>query len=401
MHPPASPPRLLLAVCGLIIAVVATVLIPVSPAAAAPGDPGEPAKPVLYLTFDDGPGRDTPAFLDLLAAHDIDATFFVTGAAVAGDPATTNRMVDEGHVLANHTWNHPRLSSLSNGAIAQEFASTNDVIESTTGLIPVCYRPPYGATNDRVHAQAVAAGLPNAEWTTGRVNSHHGLWDIDTNDWRLSLRSSSWTPARMRAQLDAAGDGDTVLLHDGFANRRRGLAVLTAWLDDNRDRFEFRTLPGCEPRSTAIVEPALDPNQPEQWHRARIARLYLAYFDRLPDAEGWEYWNRQHATGQTLGEISYWFTEGSEFKRTAVLTDEEFVAFVYRRVLDREPDADGFAYWLDQLAGDLDRGELMLYFSDGAEFIRTSAPTLTGDCHQDDLAAAYRCWADGLPTYTW
>jgi peptidoglycan/xylan/chitin deacetylase (PgdA/CDA1 family) len=398
---------LLLGVCAFVCALVGSVVIPTSTASAAPGAGQDTAaKPVLYLTFDDGPGEDTPAFLDLLARHDIDATFFVTGAAVAADPATTVRMVDEGHVVANHTWNHPRLSSLGDAAIADQFTRTNEIIEATIGMTPVCYRPPYGATNDRVHAQAVAAGLPNAEWTTGRADSHHGLWDVDTNDWRLSLRSSSWTPSRMRARLDAASNGDTVLLHDGFSNRRRGLAVLSAWLDDNADRFEFRTLPGCDPRPSslddvAVVEPALNPEHPEQWHRARIARLYLAYFDRLPDADGWEYWNRQHTTGQTLGEISYWFTEGSEFKRTEILTDEEFVTFVYRQVLNRDPDADGFAYWLDQLAGDLNRGELMLYFSDGAEFIRTSAPTLTGDCHQGDTIAAYRCWVATLPTYDW
>lgn len=408
MQPPPASPRFLFVVFAFLATVSGLVLVPGAPAAAAPGDgdgDGDGSKPVLYLTFDDGPGRDTPAFLDLLARHDIDATFFVTGAAVAADPETTNRIVADGHVLANHTWSHPRLSSLSDAAIASELARTNQIIETTTGLTPVCYRPPYGATNDRVHAQAVAAGLANAEWTTGRANSHHGLWDVDTNDWRLSLRSSSWTPARMRARLNAAADGDTVLLHDGFSNRARGLAVLAAWLDDNRHRFDFATLPGCAPRPTVPVEPALNPEQPEQWHRARIARLYLAYFDRLPDADGWEYWNRQHASGQSLAEISYWFTEGSEFKRTAVFTDEEFVTFVYRQVLDRDPDAEGFAYWLDQLAGDLDRGELMLYFSDGAEFVRTSAPALTGQCHQGDTPAevtdAYRCWTATLPAYDW
>ncbi len=375
---------------------LALVVIQPSAASAAPGD-----RPVVYLTFDDGPGEDTPAFLDLLAAHDIPATFFVTGAAVAADPATTTRIVDEGHVLANHTWSHPRLSSLPDGAIASEFNRTNVVIEATTGLTPVCYRPPYGATNARVHAQAIAAGLPNAQWTTGTAASHYGLWDVDTNDWRLSLRSSTWTESRMRARLDAAGDGDTILLHDGFSNRRRGLGVLAGWLADNADRFEFRTLPGCDPIPTAVVEPVIDPDHPEQWHRARIARLYLAYFGRLPDDEGFEYWNHEYATGASLAQISYSFAISSEFTRTAVLTDEEFITHVYNQVLQREPDADGFAYWLDQLAGETDRGELVLYFSDGIEFIRTSAPLLTGACHQGDPIEAYRCWAEGLPVYDW
>ena len=373
-------------------------LVPASPATAAPPDP---AKPVLYLTFDDGPGEDTPAFLDLLARHEIPATFFVTGSAVSTNPVNAARILADGHAIANHTWSHPALSRQSDDRIRSELTRTTAIIEATAGVTPVCYRPPYGATNARVHAQAVAVGLPNANWTTGSTASHYGLWDVDTNDWRLSRRTSTWTEARMRARLDGAGDGDTVLLHDGYANRRRGLAVLTDWLAVNHDRFDFRVLPGCAALPLAIVEPAIDREQPEMWHRARIARLYLAYFGRLPDAEGWEYWNREFATGSSLGDISASFAVSSEFTRTSVPTDDEFIAHVYHQVLDREPDPDGFAYWQDQLATGLDRGELVLFFSDGVEFIRTSAATLTGACHQPDPVASYHCWAEGLPSYSW
>ena len=360
---------------------------------------------MLHLTFDDGPGEDTAAFLDLLARYEVPATFFVTGSAVTADPATARRIVDDGHAIANHTWSHPRLSALSDERIRSELGRTTAAIETATGVTPVCYRPPYGATSARVHAQAVAVGLPNAEWTTGSAGSHFGLWDVDTSDWRLSLRSTTWTEARMRARLDAAGAGDTVLLHDGLANRRRGLAVLTAWLADNHDRFEFRTLPGCGGRPAVLTEPPVDPDEPEMWHRSRIARLYLAYFGRLPDEEGWEYWNHQFTTGSSLAQISASFAVSTEFTRTAVLTDDELITHVYRRVLDREPDPAGFAYWQAQLAGGLDRGELVLYFSDGIEFIRSSAPLLTGGCHPGDPTAdhrvAYRCWTAALPTYRW
>ncbi|MEM9565664.1 MAG: polysaccharide deacetylase family protein [Actinomycetota bacterium] len=405
MQPPPVPPRSLLVVLAAVLG-LAVVGLSGSSAAAAPvdgGGGGADDRPVLYLTFDDGPGEDTPAFLDLLARYDANATFFVTGSAVTTNPATAVRIVADGHAIANHTWNHPALSRLPDDAVRREFVTTTAAIEATTGVTPVCYRPPYGATNARVHAQAVAVGLPNADWTTGS-GSHHGLWDVDTNDWRLSLRSSTWTEARMRARLDSAGDGDTILLHDGFANRRRGLAVLAGWLAANHDRFRFETLPGCGV-PTPIAEPAFDPDQPEQWHRARIARLYLAYFGRLPDADGWEYWNREFSTGASMGQISDSFAVSAEFTRTSVMTDEEFVTHIYRMVLDRQPDEEGFAYWLDQLAGGLDRGDLVLYFSDGTEFVRTSAPLLTGSCHDGDPAsdprAAYGCWVAGLPTYDW
>ncbi len=403
MQPPPSPPRSFLVVVAALLA-IAAVGLSGSPASAAPAPAPVDDRPVLYLTFDDGPGEDTPAFLDLLARYDVRATFFVTGSAVTANPATAVRIVADGHAIANHTWSHPALSRLPDDAIRRELVTTTAAIEATTGVTPVCYRPPYGDTSARVHAQAVAVGLPNAEWATGS-GSHHGLWDVDTNDWRLSLRSSTWTEARMRARLDAAGDGDTVLLHDGFSNRRRGLAVLAGWLADSHDRFRFEALPGCGGGPLPIVEPAFDPDAPERWHRVRIARLYLAYFGRLPDGEGWEYWNREYSTGASMAQISDSFAISAEFTRAAVMTDDEFVTHVYRMVLGRQPDPDGFAYWLDQLAGGLSRGELVLHFSDGIEFVRTSAPTLTGDCHGGDPTAdpgaAYRCWVGGLPAYDW
>jgi peptidoglycan/xylan/chitin deacetylase (PgdA/CDA1 family) len=379
--------------------VAATVVA--APSAAA--GPPEPDKPVLYLTFDDGPGPDTPAFLDLLAEYDIEATFFVTGRAVTANPDTARRLVAEGHGIANHTWNHPRLTRLSDEAIRNEFTTTSQLIAEVTDRIATCYRPPYGATNARVHQQAVAVGLANQQWVTGSTRSHFGLWDVDTNDWRLSL-GFGWSEDAMRGRLDRSEGGDTVLLHDGFSRRTRGLRVLRGWLADNHDRFDFQVLPGClgDPVvPPAPVEPAIDDESPQSWHRFQIARLYSAYFDRRPDDEGWEYWSRQHAEGMDLGQISYWFAQSSEFNRSAELDDQQFIAFVYRQVLDREPDAAGFGYWLDQLSGQLDRGELVLYFSESDEYIERTAARLTGDCAGPTVEAGYRCWAERLPVYDW
>ncbi len=378
------------------IVVLATVLGQLAAPTAASAAP-EPGKPVVYLTFDDGPGPDTPAFLDLLAGHNITATFFMTGRAITANPETAIRVGAEGHAIANHTWNHPRLSGLSDGRMQDEFNATSDLIETVIGTRPTCYRPPYGATNARVHANAVAAGLTNDQWQTGSTDSHWGLWDIDTNDWRLNLRSG-WSEAAMMRQLNKAADGDTVLMHDGFSRRTRGLAVLTEWLAVNHDRYDFQPLPGC---GSQLTEPALDPANPQGWHRFQIARLYRAYFDRQPDAEGWEYWNREFSGGSSLADISYSFAQSSEFNRAATLSDEEFVTFVYDRVLDRQPDAEGFAYWLDQLAGETDRGELVLYFSESGEYVSRTAPALTGTCFDGVVETSYRCWADGLPVYDW
>jgi hypothetical protein len=84
------------------------------------------------------------------------------------------------------------------------------------------------------------------------------------------------------------------------------------------------------------------------------------------------------------------------------LDDEAFVRFVYDAVLDREPDAEGFAYWLDQLDWNLDRGELVLYFSESNEYINRTVADITADCHvADNVAESYRCLAGTLPVYDW
>jgi hypothetical protein len=308
------------------------------------------------------------------------------------------RIVADGHAIANHSWSHPRLTDLSSAAIVDQLVATSDVIEAASGVRPTCYRPPYGATDARVHAAAVGAGLPNADWTTGSSGSPWGLWDIDTNDWRLSQPGSGWSEAAMRRELDKVGDGDTVLMHDGSSPRPRGLAVLEQWLAGNHDRFEFRALPGC---GGQLVEPALDPAQPQRWHRFQIARLYRAYFDRAPDAAGWEYWSRVYSQGHPLTAISDLFATSSELGLRGEMTDDELVVFVYRHVLDRAPDEGGRRYWLGELERGLTRGELIVWFSESDEYVARTVEVMAGDCYDGTVAGSYRCWAGTLPSYDW
>lgn len=101
-----------------------------------------------------------------------------------------------------------------------------------------------------------------------------------------------------------------------------------------------------------------------------VERLYLAYFDREPDASGLAYWNSQSDRGVSLAQISASFAASPEFVAAyGALDDAAFVDLVYRNVLDREPDAAGRSHWIGQLSsGQLDRGGLMIGFSDSPEF---------------------------------
>ena len=182
--------------------------------------------------------------------------------------------------------------------------------------------------------------------------------------------------------------------------------VLDSWLgadgaqvlNGNHENLGF-VAPPAVTRTTSGRIP--DIANPTFAYRAQTIRLYRAYFDRPPDGAGWEYWSREFASGSSLADISYSFAASSEFNRTATLSDEEFVTFVYAEVLDREPDAEGFAYWLAQLAGDTDRGELVLYFSESVEYVTRTAEVMTGECWQGSVVDSYRCWAETLPAYSW
>lgn len=103
---------------------------------------------------------------------------------------------------------------------------------------------------------------------------------------------------------------------------------------------------------------------------APVARLYFAYFLRIPDYGGLQYWSGQFRGGASLDSIADFFATSAEFlARYGALTNEQFVTLVYDNVLGRAPDAGGLAYWTGRLdSGELTRGGVMLGFSESAEY---------------------------------
>ena len=108
---------------------------------------------------------------------------------------------------------------------------------------------------------------------------------------------------------------------------------------------------------------------------APIVRLYFAYFLRIPDYEGLQFWINQYTNGTPLASISEAFAASLEFQlRYGSLSDGDFVTLVYRNVLSRDPDPEGYAYWLGQLSsGAQTRGQVMLGFSESVEYRGLSA----------------------------
>jgi lysophospholipase L1-like esterase len=107
-------------------------------------------------------------------------------------------------------------------------------------------------------------------------------------------------------------------------------------------------------------------------------RLYKAYFLRLPDTGGLDYWARHRRAGQTLSSISQFFARSSEFKRRyGTLSDSAFVDKIYSNVFSRPPDQDGRAFWVKKLKEGWSRGMVMLQFSESPEYKRKTAGMVT------------------------
>jgi len=155
--------------------------------------------PHIAITFDDGPhGTNTPRLLDMLKQRKIHATFFMVGQCVAEYPAIVKRMVAEGHEVANHSWSHPQLSSMTEASVREQLQRTHDAIIAACGVAPKTMRPPFGAFTARQRA-----------WSHGEWGYKCILWDVDPLDWKV--RNAEHVKNEI---LKAAVPGSIILAHD-------------------------------------------------------------------------------------------------------------------------------------------------------------------------------------------
>lgn len=166
------------------------------------------AQPLVAMTFDDGPHHSlTPQLLDILAARNIRATFYVIGRRVAMYPQLTQRIAAEGHEIGNHTWNHPRLTSLGNSGVLRELDRTTQAIYQAVGRPPVTMRPPYGMLSSRQRLMiSETRALPTI------------LWSVDPEDWRRP--GSSVVANRI---VSRAHTGAVILAHDIIGSTVRAM----------------------------------------------------------------------------------------------------------------------------------------------------------------------------------
>lgn len=188
----------------------------------------------ISLTFDDGPDpRTTPRILDTLQKHDLKATFFVLGYQVEDHPELLRRIVEEGHTLGNHTYDHADMSGLSANQMRSELRSTQKAVDDALGYhYPmVLMRPPYG--NPYLEG---AAALPVFRRIVREQRLFPVMWTIDPSDYRSGGNPRSITRGVVRADKaereEKQGEGDEVLLlHDTRRQTVRALPEIIGYYE--------------------------------------------------------------------------------------------------------------------------------------------------------------------------
>lgn len=125
------------------------------------------------ITFDDGPGEHTVRLLDAFKEYDARATFFVLGNKVKDNSALIQRMIDEGHEVANHSYDHQNFNTLSDAEVLSQIRRTNSAIAAVTDEKPTLLRPPYGEFPQHITNLAEREGLALV------------LWEPSPDDWLI------------------------------------------------------------------------------------------------------------------------------------------------------------------------------------------------------------------------
>ena len=196
--------------------------------AAGPTMTGDPE---LVFTFDDGPNKDlTPLVLDTLAKHHIRAVFFLVGdmAAQKTSPAILERMLREGHIIANHTMTHQDLCRVKDPLrAAQEIDAGKAAIETAAGWRVTWFRTPYGVRCDRV------------DQLLGERGINHFHWDLDPQEWRHG--NAKRTIEYVTKQVGRMTGRNVLLMHDINRATVKALPEILTFIEaENAKRKETR-----------------------------------------------------------------------------------------------------------------------------------------------------------------
>jgi len=186
----------------------------------------------IALTFDDGPDpRYSPGILDILAREHVPSTFFVMGSNMVRYPALAQRLIQEGHIVGNHTFSHADIDLVGPTRAYEEINATARVISDVVGQYSLYFRPPYIGHDDRSTRGGILSILRAQQM--GYVVTG---FTIDTQDWQFSRGLEPTLPP-------LSGADEVILLHDSGGDRSRTLEYIERFIGYARSQgYTFVTL---------------------------------------------------------------------------------------------------------------------------------------------------------------
>ncbi len=182
----------------------------------------------LYLTFDEGYENGyTAKILDVLKENQVPAAFFVTGPYIEKEPELIKRMVEEGHVVGNHTVNHPSMPEVQSAEkLKSEITELQDAFRELTGQEMRFFRPPMGEYSERTLAITRDLGYTSV------------FWSFAYKDW--DVKNQKGTEYAYAQITDGVHDGAVLLLH---AVSKDNTQVLERVIQDLKAKgFRFKSL---------------------------------------------------------------------------------------------------------------------------------------------------------------
>jgi peptidoglycan-N-acetylglucosamine deacetylase len=187
----------------------------------------------LALTYDDGPNDShTLQLLEVLAKHNVRATFFLIGQFVRERPDIAREVANAGHVIGNHTFTHPLLTFKSAAEIREEFTYCRSALQEVIGQHSNLFRPPFGGRRPAVLRLAHEFGLTPI------------MWNVTGYDW--TAPPAAEIERKVSSQIRG---GDVILLHDGGhrlmgADRSQTVAATDNLITRYKSQgWEFVTIP--------------------------------------------------------------------------------------------------------------------------------------------------------------
>lgn len=189
---------------------------------------GNRNEPMIYLTFDEGYENGYSAsILDTLKEKDVTAAFFVTMPYVKQNPELVRRMIDEGHIVGNHTVNHPSMPEVTDDEkLKQEIMGLHDYVKENFDYEMTYLRPPKGEYSERTLKIAKDLGYTTVMWSSAYAD-----WDVKNQ------KGSDYAKQMI---LDYMHNGCVLLLH---AVSKDNATVLGDVINSLRNKgYEFYSL---------------------------------------------------------------------------------------------------------------------------------------------------------------